>query len=88
MATGVIGGFTHSVGQDVAEYPEYYRETRDGPQILFLTVLHDFGWLKEPPRDHLHTDRSLWRDEQRDGWIRTTCSKCGGFMGRRPEGRR
>jgi hypothetical protein len=85
MATGIIGGFTESVGADVARYPDYYRETRDGPQILFLTVLHDFGWLKQPPRDHLHTDRALWADHRaRNGWIKTTCSRCGCFIGRRP----
>lgn len=81
MATGVIGGFTNSVGQDVAQYPEYYRETRDGPQMLFLTVLFAFGKLKEAPRDHLHTDTSLWVRERTENGVRVTCSACAGFIG-------
>ena len=78
MATGVIGGFTNSVGQDVHEFPDYYRETRDGPQILYLHVLHDFGWLKQEPRNHLHTNPRDWRTDKRG---RVTCKLCGGFIG-------
>ncbi|WP_231131134.1 hypothetical protein [Crateriforma conspicua] len=37
-----------------------------------------------PPRCTYH-DRSAWRDDfqSRPGWIRTTCSVCGGFIGYR-----
>ncbi len=83
MATGVIGGFTNSVGADVANFPDFYRETRDGPQILFLTVLAEFGWLKQQPRDHLHSGNE-------SGWVfdhkgRATCKRCGAFIGYRKD---
>lgn len=77
MATGDLGGFTRSVGQDVSEFPELYRETRDGPQLLFLTALFARGFLKERPRTCCHLDRSLWVWENR----RVHCRECNGFIG-------
>ncbi len=80
--TGVIGGFTHSVGQDVAEHPELYRETRDGPQLLYLTALFALGFLEEIKRECCHVDRSLWVDEPAaHGRIRVHCRECEGFIG-------
>lgn len=77
MATGVIGGFTHSVGQDVADHPELYRETRDGQQLLYLTALFAAGFLQQRPRTCNHLDRSNWIGQ--DG--RVTCRVCKSFLG-------
>ncbi|EMI52185.1 hypothetical protein [Rhodopirellula sallentina] len=41
----------------------------------------------KPPRRCSHGDRSAWietADRSRPGWLRTTCSRCGRFVGYRP----
>ena len=43
----------------------------------------------EPPRCKQHIDPADWLDEpaaNRPGWIRTTCRRCGGFVGFRRDG--
>ena len=78
MATGVIGGFTESVGSDARRYPDFYRETRDGPQLLCLHALFEFGGLQQERRDHLHTNP---KERKTDRKGRVTCERCGGFIG-------
>lgn len=61
------------------------------PDVL-LTQLQSL-WTKpkprpaEPARCRAHTEPADWLDapaENRPGWIRTTCRRCGAFVGYRP----
>jgi hypothetical protein len=39
----------------------------------------------KPRSDHSHADETFWKDHPpENGMVRTTCKKCGGFVGYRP----
>ena len=75
---------------DVPDVMESLMEIEPNPKYL-LNYLLDVVWRIEPPRrDHIHIHPRSWVDEPiHNGWIRTTCRVCGGFIGyrrvRKPE---
>lgn len=62
-----------------------FRPTANGTEVLFLRVCYRYGGFSAPKRDHLHTDRREWIDEEsKHGTIRTRCRRCGALIGYRP----
>jgi len=65
------------------------------PDLLALLREHKAEILAllrsaQTTRCEQHVDPRLWRDaeaEGRPGWLRTTCHRCGAFVGYRPVGR-
>ncbi len=56
-------------------------------RVQIIEWLRGHGAGKSPAAKCINCDRQYWVDDRpKDGRIRTTCSKCGRFIGYRPVG--